>query len=92
MLGDEGLVVALLQNGVSADSAQPETGKTPLHLACEGGSESLVTLLLDHSANLVRPAASVRYTVCTQHLYGCSCTREAYTWEEASVFDRSYTV
>ena len=27
-------------------------GKTPLHLACEGGSASLVTLLLDHNANL----------------------------------------
>jgi ankyrin repeat protein len=74
----EEAVAILLRNGAESDETGVGSSVTPLHLACEKGSDRILTMLIEHGANPdhtnsrgLRPihvASSAGHTTCVQIL------------------------
>lgn len=58
--GDYGLVRYALSNGQPINSVLH--GVLPIHVACSGGDEQVVHLLIDHGADVNAPRLPLRYT------------------------------
>ena len=52
ILGQEGIVRWILENGAKVDAKEEGSGKTPLHFATHGGNIEIVSILAEYGAEV----------------------------------------